>query len=175
MGADAKPIAPADEQAGRYPYIREGIQAGVIGASIVAVFFFFVDLAAERPLATPNALGAALFLGESPDLSRALSWPLILGYTAAHGTVFIGFASVAATLLLGFPRLALGVPIMLAVGVSLFAALAAFFFALTLATDLSAWGVLGTGRVAAANALAAAGMTASLVLGVRRARADPDT
>jgi hypothetical protein len=175
MGAEANPIATADEQAGRYPYVREGIQAGVIGASIVAVFFFFIDLAAERPLATPNALGAALFLGEPPDLSRALSWPLIFGYTAAHGTVFIGFASVAATLLLGFPRLALGAPAMLGIGLSLLAALAAFFFALTFVTDLSAWDVLGTGRVAAANALAAAGMTASLVLGVRRARADPDT
>ena len=175
MGAQANPIAPPEEQAGRHPYIREGVQAGVIGASIVALFFFLIDMAADRPLATPNALGAALFLGEPPDLGRALSGPLILGYTVAHGTLFIGFASVAATLLLGFPRLALEAPAMLAVGVGLLAALAAFFFALTFVTDLSAWGVLGTGRVAAANALAAAGMTASLVLGVRRARADPET
>jgi hypothetical protein len=176
MGVGADPIArPEAEQTGRHPYVREGIQAGVIGASIVAVFFLLIDLAAARPLATPNALGAVLFLGERADLSRSLSAPLILGYTAAHGTVFIGFASVAATLLLGSPRLELGPPIILAIGFGLFAALTIFFFALTLVTDLSAWGALGGIRVAAANALAAGGMTASLVLGVRRARISTST
>lgn len=174
MGAGADPITRPDaEDAGRHPYVREGIQAGVIGASIVAVFFLLVDLVANRPLATPNALGAALFLGEPVDLSRALSAPLILGYTAAHGTVFIGFASVAATLLLGSPRLELRLPALLVIGFGLFAALAVFFFALTLVTDLSAWGALGAVRVSVANALAAAGMTASLVHGVRVARSSP--
>ena len=173
MGAGADPIARrGSEQGGRHPYVLLGVQAGVIGASIVALFFLLIDLAADRPLATPNALGAALLLGDPVDLSRALSAPLILGYTAAHGTVFIGFASVAATLLLGSPRLELGPPAIFAVGFGLFAALAAFFFALTLVTDLSAWGTLGAVRVAVANALAAVGITASLVRGVRRARSN---
>ena len=174
MGAEANPIARPEDQTGSHPYVREGIRAGVVGASVVAVFFLLIDVAAQRPLATPNALGAALFLGEPPDLSRALSAPLIVGYTAAHGTVFIGFAGVAATLLLGFPRIELSAPVLLGIGLGLFAALAAFFFMLTLVTDLSAWGMLGVGRVAGANALAAAGMTASLVHGRRQARRRPD-
>lgn len=39
---------------------REGARAGVVGALAVAAWFFLVDLIAGQPLATPEALGAAL-------------------------------------------------------------------------------------------------------------------
>jgi hypothetical protein len=155
-----------------FPNLREGVRAGVIGASIVAIFFLLIDLAAGRPLGTPNALGAALFLGEPIDLSRSLSATLILGYTGAHGTVFVGIASVAAALLLGSRRAELGVPGMLATWLALLVACEIFFLALTLVADFSTWSTLGAGRVAVANGLAAAGMTASLVYGLRRVAAE---
>jgi hypothetical protein len=153
------------------PYLKEGIRAGAIGASIVAIFFLLVDLAAGRPLATPNALGAALFLGEPIDLARALSAPLVLAYTGAHGTVFVGIAAVAATLLLGARGAVRGTSLALATWLGVFAVCELFFYALTWLTDLSVWSALGAGRVAVANLMAGAGMTASLLRGLRRAAA----
>jgi hypothetical protein len=151
-----------------FPNGREGVRAGIVGASIVAVFFLAIDLAAERPLATPNALGAALFLGEPIDLARALSATLVLGYTAAHGTVFVGIAAVAASVLLGSRRRATGGALALGTWLGLFAVCELVFFALALLTGVPVSSALGAGRVAVANALAAGGMTASLVRGLRR-------
>ena len=41
----------------------EGIRAGLVGASIIALWFLIVDTIAGRPLYTPTVLGAALFHG----------------------------------------------------------------------------------------------------------------
>jgi len=41
--------------------LREGIMVGLIGAAIVMLWFFTVDLSAGVPLRTPALLGAALF------------------------------------------------------------------------------------------------------------------
>lgn len=43
--------------------LREGVTVGLIGAAIVMLWFFLVDLAAGAPLRTPALLGAALFDG----------------------------------------------------------------------------------------------------------------
>ena len=43
--------------------LREGITVGLIGAAIVMLWFFIVDLAAGVPLRTPALLGAAVFEG----------------------------------------------------------------------------------------------------------------
>jgi len=69
-------------------YCRWGICAGVVGALAVAMFLLMIDLAVGRPFATPNALGATLFLGVPFDLARAPDPALIAGYSAVHGALF---------------------------------------------------------------------------------------
>src|SRR5262245_42380066 len=73
--------------------------SGFLGAFVIAGFFFVVDLIAGRPLWTPTALGAALFLGErlAPDAQPQLV--LVAGYTAVHLLVFAGVGLIAATAL----------------------------------------------------------------------------
>ncbi|HXK21977.1 MAG TPA: hypothetical protein VMS55_04785 [Myxococcota bacterium] len=148
-----------------------GWASGFIGASVVAVFFLAIDLVAGRPLWTPAALGSALFLGQR--LLPAAHPPLVLvvGYTAVHLGVFAGLGLIAATALSVRPRprrlanrLTIGVGLLAASELS-FAAFA-WLFAPTLMGDLGAW------RITAANALAAAAMTA--FLGRMAAHLEPD-
>jgi hypothetical protein len=146
------------------PYLRFGILAGVLGALVVAVFFLVVDVAAGRPLATPTALGATLFQGKPFDLSQPPSAPLIVGYTAVHGVVFVGLASITATLLLGARRsLGSRAAITAILTAVFFAASSALFFGFTvlwelpeIRGDLSAW------RVLVANLLASLAMAVPL-------------
>lgn len=87
------------EPAYEVPWVREGIVSGLLGAAAVALIFFFVDLAAGRPLWTPHALGAALFRGELAAPDADISPALIGGYTVIHGWVFVSIALVVAAIL----------------------------------------------------------------------------
>jgi hypothetical protein len=64
--------------------LREGITVGLIGAAIVMVWFFIVDLAAGVPLRTPALLGAALFDGARAAEVVVPTPRLVVGYTAVH-------------------------------------------------------------------------------------------
>lgn len=69
------------------PVVREGVIAGFIGATCVAVWFFIIDLVAGHALLTPITLGQAffsLFRNASPSPLDAL-----IGYTIVH---YIAFA-----------------------------------------------------------------------------------
>lgn len=75
--------------------INEGVQAGVLGAAVVAVWFFVVDLVMGRPLYTPATLGEALrsIFGPVPVDANV---QLIVLYTIAHFAVFIVVGILAA-------------------------------------------------------------------------------
>ncbi len=66
---------------------REGISAGLIGATAIAVWFAIIDAVRGELLATPVMLGnslASLFLqGESPGRAAAF-----IGYTLFHFAIF---------------------------------------------------------------------------------------
>jgi len=72
---------------------REGISAGLIGASAIAVWFAILDATRGALLATPVMLGSSLgslFLqGDTPSKAAAF-----LGYTVFHFAIFcvIGYA-----------------------------------------------------------------------------------
>ena len=69
--------------------VREGIIAGVLGATAVALWFFVADIIAGEPLRTPlllAAAGAKVFGGEIGDAALFA----VLGYTVFHYAVFIG-------------------------------------------------------------------------------------
>lgn len=166
-GVPAEPGAPrtrgADHEA-QHPYLRYGAATGALGALVVALYFLLVDLVAGRPLATPTALGATLFLGEPFDLQRSRSLLLVLAYTATHGAIFLALASVASALFLGAPRrwpsLAGLVGVLFG---ALFVALTSAFLGFAVIFDLGIWNQLGGAQIAIANLLAAGAM--ALVLG----------
>jgi hypothetical protein len=76
---------------------REGIEVGLLGATAVAVWFFFVDLIAGHPFYTPFALGSVLqgFFGASEPASMPLT---ILLYTVFHYLAFIVLGLIVATI-----------------------------------------------------------------------------
>jgi hypothetical protein len=68
--------------------LREGITAGVLGATAVAVWFLILDSVAGRPFATPAMLGASLATlfgaaGTGPAVVH------VIGYTLFHYAAFI--------------------------------------------------------------------------------------
>ena len=152
----------AEAEAESLPWVREGIAAGLLGASLIALFFLVVDLLAGRPLWTPFALGAALFRGALPPPGDPIEPMLVLAYTALHGTIFIGFGVPAAFQMLARARAAGGRLRTGLLGVVLFAGFEAVFLALGELFAPGLTGMLGAGRVALANALAAAAMAAYL-------------
>lgn len=81
---------------------QEGIIAGVIGATTVAVWFLILDAIGGRPLYTPTVLGTALFgRGErlvSPE-TLSVSLPMVAMFTWVHGLVFAALGGVASRLL----------------------------------------------------------------------------
>ena len=82
--------------------IREGVVAGVLGASAVAIWFLILDTASGRPFYTPQMLGASLatFFG-APGTGNAI--PLVLGYTLVHFAAFILIGIAAAMVALTAP------------------------------------------------------------------------
>jgi len=68
--------------------LREGITVGLIGAAIVMLWFFIVDVTAGVPLRTPALLGAALFDGARSEVVTPTA-RLVVGYTAVHLAGFV--------------------------------------------------------------------------------------
>lgn len=135
--------------------VDEGVVAGVIGATCVAVWFLIVDLIAGHALFTPETLGRSLFrvLGPLPvGESTAL---YVIAYTIVHYVAFIAIGLVAAALV----RLA-GVEPSVLVGVAiLFVAFEIGFYALVaILQQATALGGLAWYQVLVGNLIAAAAM-----------------
>jgi hypothetical protein len=104
--------------------VREGIVAGLIGAAVVAVWFFLFDLARGRPFLTPTLLGSLVFFGVKSATGLDPALGPILGYTVLHGLAFIAFGVVAATMMAMSER----EPTLFIGFVILFACFEVFFF-----------------------------------------------
>jgi len=73
---------------------HEGLVAGVLGATAVALWFLIYDTLSGLPGRTPSVLGQAILLQEpNPIVDRVLFGPL-LAYTVVHFAVFIVIGSV---------------------------------------------------------------------------------
>lgn len=125
--------------------LREGIVTGLIGAAIVAVWYFVFDLAAGRPFYTPNVLGKIFFHGDVNPGTRAIVPGAVIGYTVLHLVISV-LVGLGLTLLthLAARNLALrmGVWIGLVMAFLLFSGL---IYALAVSTGerLPLWEVLG--------------------------------
>lgn len=146
------------------PILREGVVSGVIGATCIAVWFFFVDLIAGHPLFTPATLGRSLFrvLGAIPVSEGAMVH--IVVYTLFHYAAFIVVGIIAAFVV----HWAADEPSVLLGFVILFVAVEVGFYALVaVLQQASPLGALAWYQVMVGNIIAAAAM------GVYLSRAHP--
>jgi hypothetical protein len=71
--------------------LQEGMESGLIGGILVAVWFLILDLMQGRPLATPSILGQLIILGRSAPVLDKLVPEAIAAYSFLHFGGFILF------------------------------------------------------------------------------------
>jgi putative oxidoreductase len=137
------------------PLIREGTIAGLIGAAVIAVWFFFVDLIAGHALFTPATLGRGMVSILGPVPAGQSTVLLVISYTIFHIAAFVVLGLVAAMIV----NLANREPSVLLGFVVLFAAIEVGFYAFVgLLQQATPLGSLAWYNVMIGNLLAAAAM-----------------
>lgn len=139
---------------GQRSVLREGIVAGLIGATVVAVWFLFFDVARGRPFLTPGLLGAAVFQGVTSPIGLQITPGPVLGYTILHGLAFIAFGVVAASVMAVSER----EPTLFVAFVILFACFEVFVFGVIGALSQSMLGALVWWAILVGNLLASIAM-----------------
>lgn len=133
--------------------VREGAIAGVIGAAVIAFWYFVFDLLDGRLFATPNAIAERLFGVGSSDAGNIGTLAVV---TVVHTIAFI----VAGTAMTAMVHLAardiawrMGVLLALVIGLGMFAGLG-FAANVDGSAPIPTWKVLG-GALVAVVAMAA--------------------
>ena len=135
----------------RHTIRRDGIVAGLLGATAVAVWFFVGDLIRQQPFRTPIGLGRGLLsvLGPGKDDSAVV---LVIGYTIFHYLAFIAVGLFAAMIV----HLAEREPSVLAGALILFVATEIGFYALSaVLAESPFFGTLSWIQVSLGNLIAA--------------------
>jgi hypothetical protein len=139
--------------------VREGIIAGLIGATVVAVWFFLIDMIAGHPLFTPQTLGNAL-LNALPGPSRGEgALEQVMLYTVFHYAAFFVLGMIAVAIIHVSER----EPSILAGFVILFVAFELGFYLFIMLLQRSLLGDIAWYQVGVANVLAAVFMGRYLV------------
>lgn len=83
----------------RHNTVREGILAGIIGATAIVVWFGVIDFLGAHPLHTPDILGAGLIsiLGKPPMMPDTMAFHVFI-YTVFHYVAFAIVGIVIATI-----------------------------------------------------------------------------
>jgi hypothetical protein len=136
--------------------VRNGIIAGVIGASAVALWFLIIDTISGRPLHTPSLLGAMVLRLFDPGISGPVSVDVahIAFYTVLHYAVFIALGIGVFAII----RLAGRSPGVLALALMLFLAVEVAFTGFVTALQYSGLGSLAWTHIAVGNLIAAVSM-----------------
>ena len=148
----------------RHTIARDGIVAGILGATAVALWFLGVDMIYGHPFATPAALGRGLvgILGPRGSEGTAV---FVVVYTVFHYLAFIGVGLLVAVIV----HFAEREPSVLAGAMMLFVAFEIGFYALSSALSESPFfGALGWAQVATGNLIAA------VVMGIYMWRTHPE-
>jgi hypothetical protein len=134
--------------------LREGLIAGVIGATSVALWFLLVDTVDGRPFHTPTVLGGALFSILGPRGGETDTM-LVAGYTVFHYLAFFG-VGVLATWIVHQAR---SEPTILAGVLVLFAIVTMAFYGLAAAlAQAEVFGALAWYQILIGNLIASATM-----------------
>ena len=144
--------------------MRDGVVAGLLGATAVALWFLGVDTLYAHPLATPAALGRGLLRLFGPPGGEGML-TFVVSYTIFHYFAFI-MAGIMLSVIVNWAR---SQPTVLAGAMMLFVAFEIGFYALSAALQESPFlGTLGWGQVASGN------LVAALVMGGYMWRAHPE-
>jgi hypothetical protein len=134
--------------------LEDGILTGVMGAAVVAVWFFILDTARGRMLFTPSLLGSVVFLGQSPDQAISVNGFVVFAYTGLHVLLFLMAGLVIAWMFSLFEHNPhFGIIILL-----LFFLFEAILFTFAAVIFPSLMGALGSLAVASGNLFAAIAM-----------------
>lgn len=136
--------------------LRQGLSAGLLGASAVAASFLLIDLIFREALFTPAVLGSALLHGATSPAEVQFDAATILGYTTLHFIAFLGVGLCAATLVEraeDHPALILAIALLFITFEVLFLGLVAIVALWTLGT-IGWWNIL-IGNAAATIVMAA--------------------
>jgi hypothetical protein len=147
----------------RHTIARDGIVAGILGATAVALWFLGLDIIYRHAFATPEALGRGLLRILGPQGSEG-SAVFVMVYTIFHFAAFI-LAGLLVAVIVHFAEREPGV---LAGAMMLFVAFEIGFYALSSALSESPmFGALGWAQVATGN------LVAALVMGTYMWRTHP--
>jgi hypothetical protein len=139
----------------------DGAIAGLIGASIIAITFLFIDTVTRLPLYTPTVLGEGLILREQGlalNTGEPASLKLTLMYSGVHGLVFMALGMIAAFCLsLQKRKFHFGVALLALFGILELGFVGTTFFLAKRVLHELAWPIVLLG-----NFLAACGMTCYL-------------
>jgi hypothetical protein len=134
----------------QHSIVREGLIAGILGATAVAVWFFVVDLISGRPLFTPRVLGEGLLSvfgrGTEPVVVN------IIAYTVFHYAAFTVVGMLAVVLVHAGERM----PSVLAGSMILFVAIELGFYGMVALLQQTVLGNFAWYQILAGNLLAAA-------------------
>lgn len=134
--------------------IEDGVLVGIIGAAVVAAWFFILDIARSQIFLTPSLLGSVIFLGNSPGDPITVNPFIVFAYTGLHGVLFLLAGLVIAWLFAMFERNPqFGIILLL-----LFVLVEAILFAFAAAIFPNLVGTLGAAAVGAGNLFAAVAM-----------------
>jgi putative oxidoreductase len=138
-----------------HPLLHDGIYAGLIGAAVIAIWFFVVDFIAGHPFFTPRTLGNGLIQVLGPGSQHDGPVAQVLVYSVFHFGAFM-IVGVAASLVVW---LAKSEPSILLGFVVLFVATEVGFYALVgLLREATPLGNLAWYQVMIGNILAAVAM-----------------
>ncbi len=139
----------------RHNSVREGVFAGLIGATAIAVWFAIIDIASGRPFHTPGILGAGLVsvLGKPPMMPDTAGFHVFI-YTIFHYAAFILVGMLMASIVHQAHR----TPAILAGFLIAFVAFELGAIGLTTLLTESRLGGMAWYQIFIANLLAAAGM-----------------
>jgi hypothetical protein len=147
----------------RHSIMRDGIVAGILGATAVALWFLGVDSLYATPLTTPAALGRGLLRVLGPPGGEGIA-TFVIVYTIFHYVAFI----LAGLLVAVVVHWAETSPTVLAGAMILFVIFEIGFYGISSALQESPFlGALGWGAVAVGNLIAA------LVMGAYMWRTHP--
>ena len=148
----------------RHTIARDGIVAGLLGATAVAVWFLGLDLIYREAFATPAALGRGLLRILGPQGSEGTA-VFVIVYTIFHYAAFMAAGLLVAVIV----HVAEREPGVLAGAMMLFVAFEIGFYALSSALSASPlFGALGWAQVATGN------LVAAIVMGVYMWRTHPE-
>ncbi len=148
----------------RHSLVRDGVVAGVIGATAVALWFLGVDMLYAHAFATPAALGRGLLrLLGPPGMEGTVTF--VVAYTIFHFLAFIA-AGLLVSVIVYWAQSA---PTVLAGAMMLFVVFEIGFYGMSSALQESPFlGALGWAQVATGNLIAA------LVMGTYMWRSHPE-